>query len=121
MAILKGRIISGTGVAGKILEDYLPVFKDRFKANFFPGTLNLKLEKEWEIPKKADYIGGFTKQDGTKRGGVWFVKGKIKNLPVLIIRPELTRHPKDIIEVIAPINIKKQYGLKDGDFLEVYL
>lgn len=121
MEILNGKIFSGMGVGGKIIVDYLPIFKEKFKMDFFPGTLNLKLEKEWDLPKEAGYIEPFTKPDGTRRGGVWFIKGKIKNLPVVVIRPELTKHPKDVIEIIAPINIKKQYGLKDGDLLEVYL
>ena len=88
--------------------------------DFFPGTLNLKLEKEWEMPK-GGYIEPFTKADGTRRGGIWFLRAKIKNLPVFVIRPELTKHPKDIIELISPVNIRKQYGLKDGDTLEVHL
>ncbi len=121
MQTIKGKIFSGMGVAGKILADYLPILKEKFKMDFFPGTLNLKLEKEWKMPEDAGYIEEFIKPDGTKRGWVKFVKAKIKNLPVLIIRPELTRHPKDAIEIISPINIKKQYGLNDGDIVEVTL
>ena len=119
MQTLKGKIISGMGVAGKLLADYIPIFKQKLKTDYFPGTLNLKLEKDFELPEKFEYIEPFRKIDGTKRGGVKFFRAKIKNLPVLIIRPDLTKHPKDIIEILAPVNIKKQYGLKDGDYLEV--
>ncbi len=136
MKSIKGKIISGTGAGAKIMQDYLQKFKDIFKLSIFPGTLNLQLEKEFDLqePKQNEktkqdsasslcwegYIDGFTKPDGTKRGGVYFLKAKIKNIPVFIIRPVLTKHPKNIIELIAPINIRKQYGLKDGDLLEVY-
>ena len=121
MEVMKGKIFSGMGVGGKILVDYIPIFKEKLKIDYFPGTLNLKLEKEWEMPGNSEYIEPFTKPDGTKRGGVRFVRGKIKNLPILIVRPDLTKHAKDIIELVAPVNIKKQYGLKDGDLIEVYL
>ncbi len=120
MEVLKGKIFSGMGVGGKIILDYLPVFKEKFRMDFFPGTLNLKLENEWDLPAEAGYIQPFTKADGTRRGGIWFVKGKVKNFPVFVIRPELTKHPKDVIELISPVNIRKQYALVDGDILEVY-
>ncbi len=119
MTIIKGKIISGSGVGAKIILDYLEIFKKELKMNIFPGTLNLQLEKDFEMLTEAEYIEGFTKPDCTKRGGVYFLKVKIKNIPVFIIRPVLTKHPKNIIELIAPINIRKQYGLKDGDILEV--
>ncbi len=119
MNILKGKIISGSGVGAKIMLDYLEKFKQIFKMDIFPGTLNLELQKEFQMPAEVEYIDGFTKSDGTKRGGVYFLKAKMKNFPVYIIRPVLTKHPKNIIELVAPINIRKQYGLKDGDFLEV--
>ncbi len=118
MNILKGKIISGSGVGSKIMLDYLEKFKQVFKMDIFPGTLNLELQKEFD-EKFEGYIDGFTKSDGTKRGGVYFLKAKMKNFPVFIIRPVLTKHPKNIIELIAPINIRKQYGLNDGDVLEV--
>ncbi len=118
MNIIKGKIVPGLGVGGKIIQDYLAIFKNELKMDIFPGTLNLQLEQDFEI-KWQGYVEPFTKPDGTNRGGVWFLKAKIKNFPVFIIRPELTRHPKNVIEIISPINIRKQYGLKDGDFLEV--
>ncbi|HLD41952.1 MAG TPA: DUF120 domain-containing protein [archaeon] len=121
MEILKGKIVSGIGVAGNILKDYLPIFKEKLKTVYFQGTLNLELEEEFEMPENSEYIEPFTKEDGTKRGGLRFARAKIKNLPVLIVKPDLTKHPKNIVEIMAPINIKKQYGLKDGDYLEVHI
>ena len=120
MNSVRGRIIEGLGVGGKIIQDYLAIFKKELKMDIFPGTLNLQLEMEFNV-KWDGYIEPFTKIDGTKRGGVWYLKAKMKNFPVFIIRPELTKHPKNIIEIISPINIRKQYGLKDGDILEVSL
>ncbi len=119
MEKLNGKIFSGMGVAGEILADYLPILKEKIKMDFFPGTLNLKLEKEWQMPEDAGYIEGFTKADGVKRGGIKFFRAKIKNIPVFIIRPDLTKHTNNVVEIISPINIKKQYGLKDGDYIEV--
>jgi riboflavin kinase len=36
-----------------------------------------------------------------------------------IVVPEATRHPKDVLEIVAPVSVKEHYGLKDGDEIEV--
>ena len=37
------------------------------------------------------------------------------------IRPERCRHPPELIEVIAPANLRRTLDLKDGDRVEVII
>ena len=43
-----------------------------------------------------------------------------EKIPAAIVRPERTHHSNQI-ELISPDNIKKKYGVKDGDELEIIL
>ncbi len=116
--ILKGKVVSGMGVGAKIIVDYLPKFKEVFGLDVFPGTLNIKLEEDFDFPKSV-YIEAFQKADGTKRGRVYFLKSKIENLQVILIKPEKTGHPKNILEVVSDKNLRSFLGLEDNDFLEI--
>ena len=64
-------------------------------------------------------INGF-KQKNKTFGGVDCYKAKIKKIQGAIIIPHLTKH-KNIIEFIAPIHLKSELKLKDGDKIKVEL
>jgi CTP-dependent riboflavin kinase len=36
-----------------------------------------------------------------------------------VIRPERTRHEKEVVEVISEFNLKEKMGLKNGSVVEV--
>jgi riboflavin kinase len=36
-----------------------------------------------------------------------------------IIVPEIASYPSDMLEIIAPVNLREKLSLKDGDTLEV--
>ncbi|HLD42314.1 MAG TPA: hypothetical protein VJB06_04705 [archaeon] len=61
MQVLRGKIVPGFGVGGEIIQDYLQIFKREIKMDIFPGTLNLELDKEWEMPENCGFIEGFVK------------------------------------------------------------
>jgi CTP-dependent riboflavin kinase len=54
-----------------------------------------------------------------------FCRGKlaeayfIDNLKYAIVVPEVENYPEDIIELIAPINLRHRFKLKDGDTVEI--
>ncbi len=94
----------------------------------FPGTLNLQLIEEASIRnfelilrKPAEFIKEFV-EDGRMFGKVfvWPVELLIGNrkLPAALIRPDRTHHNNQI-ELIVEMNVKEQFGVKDGDKLEI--
>ena len=44
---------------------------------------------------------------------------KINNINGSVIIPDINKHPKDIIEFIAPVNIQSKLNLKDGDKIKI--
>ncbi len=121
---VKGIVTSGRGEGKKFLsmEEYLNIFYREFNLKPYPGTLNVKVSKDIfnKIKSIGNKIEGFYK-NGKYFGGFFYLKGRIKNIPVLVIIPELTRH-EDIIEIVSEEHLRSLLKLKDGDFIiiEVY-
>jgi len=99
-------------------KQYQGQFKAKLGFNAFPGTLNLKVDKEELMPFLADKevieISGFTTKTRSF-GALTCYKAKINQIEVAIIKPERARHPEDIIEVIAPVNLREELKLNDND------
>ena len=70
--------------------------------------------------KKIVYrIEGYEKDNKTF-GGASCHKARINNINGAIIIPDLTKH-KDIVEFIAPLNLKSELKIKDGDKIKIEL
>ena len=121
---INGTILRGLGEGAYFMsmQHYQEEIKDKLGFKAYPGTLNLKVSR-----KQADSlkniapikINGF--KSGNKTfGGASCYKAKIKNIGGSIIIPDLTKH-KDIMEFIAPIHLKSELKLKDGDKVKVEL
>jgi len=116
MLSLKGKVFSGTGEGAKFTE--LPWAKQQIieKIGFipYPGTLNIKLTKN--PLKNAKGIEISPVKD--------FCRSKcfyayLDNLKCAIVIPEVEDYPENVIEVIAPVNLREKFKLKDGDLVEV--
>ncbi len=99
-------------------KQYQEQFKAKLGFNAFPGTLNLNIGKEelaqFLANKQIIKINGFT----TKKrsfGALSCYKIKINNMEAAIVKPERARHPEDIIEIIAPLNLRDSLKLEDND------
>ena len=104
----------------------MPHYKNEIKKKLgfvaYPGTLNLKVSRaQLNLLKKdnAIQIEGI-KKNNRIFGGADCYRAKIKNINGVIIIPHLTKH-NDVIEFIAPIHLKSELKLKDGDKIKVEL
>ena len=116
--ILNGIIVRGLGEGTYFMsmQYYQKEIKKRLGFNTYPGTLNLKVAKKYlhSLKKLTPIrINGF-KSGNKSFGGVSCYKAKIKDVNGSIIVPDLTKH-RDVIEFIAPIHLKAELKLKDGD------
>ncbi|MGQ9565743.1 MAG: DUF120 domain-containing protein [Candidatus Bathyarchaeales archaeon] len=126
--VLKGRIFSGHG--GGTLYLTLPWVKKQIieKLGFEPytGTLNLKLPKETVERKKQLLRSGMAIKIIPEKGfclGLCF-KAKIMNeIHGAIVLPQVPGYPEDVLEVIAPVSLRKTLGVTEGDEVQltVYL
>src|SRR3989338_7229998 len=121
---INGVIVKGLGEGAYFMSmhNYQNEIKEKLGFTAYPGTLNLKVGKnQIDLLKNIApiKINGF--KSGNKTfGGASCYKAKIKNIGGSIIIPDLTKH-KDIMEFIAPIHLKSELKLKDGDKVKVEL
>jgi riboflavin kinase len=120
---MRGKVSAGRG------EGQFYISKDGYKRQFietlgfepFPGTLNIKLEGAFVPPEeKAIRIKSF--QDSNRTFGECRCYSiKLNRTDAAVVRPERSDYPDDLIEVIAPVNLRKALVLEDGDLVEVAL
>jgi riboflavin kinase, archaea type len=120
---LKGKVITGLGVGQYYIsrDGYRKQFNLKLGFDPSPGTLNLKLAEPF--PKtETDYIKieGFVDESGTF-GGCKCYRVMIGDIKGAIVRPERSNYPPNLIEVIAPVYLRKALNLKDGNELEMIL
>lgn len=115
---IKGKIVQGVG-EGKYyisIKKYKNGIKNSFGFTPFPGTLNLKVNKQ-EIPPFLSTIPN-VRIKGFKTGERSF--GYIDCYPIqfkktkaIVVIPERTRY-NNILEIVAPFNLRKKYNLING-------
>jgi riboflavin kinase, archaea type len=127
-----GILVSGMG-EGKYymsLEGYRKQFKKKIGYIPYPGTLNIRifdplsLENREKIERFGyQFIDGF--RDSERTYGWVKCYSAIMNDNVDIqsdlLILERTHHDKNMLEIIAPVNIKQLMGLKNGDNVKVTL
>lgn len=126
----EGTVVAGMGEGSYYmsLEGYRRQFKEKLGYEPFPGTLNVKLVKKSYMNARRDLgkypsvlISGFS--DGSRTYG--WVKcyraivnnGAVKDPAVLVL--ERTHYDDSMLELISPVSIKEQTGLKNGDPIKV--
>ena len=121
MKKLRGRIVSGIGDFSYWIEKLQDYYFKKTGMKFFPGTLNIRLDKPYSIPKKAIRL---EKEEYGGETSVNIVPCKIFGRKAFILRTDKNesgegRHPKTIIEVACDIKLRDEYNLKDNDIVEV--
>ena len=122
---LKGQVSSGKGEAAKFVE--FPWVKEQIEAKLgfepYPGTLNIRLSKDSLGLQKALVTANFSGQEILPKKG--FCSGKCvrayltSGSECAIITPEVDGYPQDIIEIVAPMNLRKKFKFQDGDVVEI--
>ena len=124
--IIRGRVFSGLGEGRYYvsLEGYRKQFIEKLGFDPYPGTLNIKIQKEeLYFRRRLDgeegiLIKGFTTKDRTF-GDVKAFKCRVGEIKGAVVIPQRTHYPIDVLEIIAPVRLRDVLNLKDGDFVEV--
>ena len=103
-------------------KQYQQQFKTKLGFNAFPGTLNLEINKE-ELAqllasKETIEIKSFTTKTRSF-GSITTYKIKVNDIEAAIVKPARARHPENIIEIIAPVNLRNSLNLKDNDKVKI--
>ncbi len=119
----KGRVTTGLGEGQYYisLDGYRDQFMKKLGFEPYPGTLNLQLKEPFaQHESSAVSIIGFKDASRTFGGGKCYPV-TIGGVRAAIIRPDRSSYPLNLVEIIAPVNLRKTLGLKDGDEVEVTL
>lgn len=119
---MRGRVVSGLGQSQHFLsqDEYQRQFIELF--GFVPaaGTLNVLLDGPLPTDAQAIWIKGFCR-DEKSFGGCLCYLIKLNGIDAAALRPERSCHPPEMIEIIAPVNLRRALDLKDGDVVLVTL
>jgi CTP-dependent riboflavin kinase len=118
-----GRIVTGTGKAAFFTQLDWVMEQCSQKLGFtpFPGTLNIEILGDYIIN-----LDGFLTSEviellppDPKNCSAHVVTVHLEGIPAAIIVPEdkVRVHGKNIIEIIAPVNIRKALRKNDGDLV----
>jgi len=128
---LAGTVTSGMGEGRHYisLSGYMEQFKERLGYEPFPGTLNVDLTEESIRSRSAMSslsgisIDGWEDDERTFGPATCYAAtvsdGEGTAEPTHIIVPERTHHDETQVEIIAPVRLRDELGLDDGDAVTV--
>ncbi len=119
-----GSVITGLG-EGKYymaLQGYKEQFVSKLGFEAYAGTLNLEVNgeevKEIISGQGKILIEGFSTSERTF-GKINCYKVMLEGVECAVIKPIRSSHSADVIEIIAPINLREKLSLKDGSIVKV--
>jgi riboflavin kinase len=125
---LEGTVFTGLGEGAYYIakEHYRKQFMEKLDFDPYPGTLNLKVTTEYDMKTRMELeaypaieIQGFKNEDrtfGVVKCYPAKIGNRIKGALILALR---SHYDRSVIELIAPVNLRKQLKLKDGNKVKV--
>ena len=120
-----GKVKSGLGEGRYYVskKPYVTQFTEKLGIIPYPGTLNIKIDPEYESTlrqirgRKGIIIEGFSSDDRTY-GAVKAFKCKIKDIDCALIFPYRSIY-RDVMEIISSDYLREKLNLKDDDTVKV--
>jgi riboflavin kinase, archaea type len=119
---MRGKILAGLGQGQYYIsrDGYSRQFLQHLGFVPFPGTLNVLLEEPFPTEPQAIKIEGFV-EENRSFGECKCYRINLNGMQAAVVRPEKSRYPAELIEIIAPVQLRRALGLEDGDPVEVIL
>ncbi len=124
----EGTVFTGLGEGAYYIgkEHYRKQFIEKLGFDPYPGTLNLKLTSDYDLKTRAELeaypaveVQGFKNEDrtfGLVKCYPAMIGNKVKGALILALR---SHYDASVVEIIAPICLRKHLNLKDGNKVKV--
>lgn len=117
-----GKVFSGEGGGKKFVE--LEWVKRQINAviGFTPyaGTLNIRLsDKSAGHRRLLENAASLTIRPAEGYSSGKLFKATMGTLECAIVLPEVAGYPENVLEIIAPMNLREKFQLADGDEITV--
>jgi riboflavin kinase, archaea type len=125
---LEGTVFTGLGEGAYYTakEHYKKQFVEKLGFEPYPGTLNLKLTTDYDIKTRTELeaypaieVEGFKNSDrtfGIVKCYPVMIGNKVKGAIITALR---THYDVSVLEILAPVCLRKQLNLKDGNKVKV--
>lgn len=125
---LEGVVFTGLGEGAYYIskERYTKQFIEKLGFEPYPGTLNLKLTTDYDVKTRSELeaypaieIEGFKNEDRTFGSVKCYpitIENRVKGALILALR---SHYDTSVIEIIAPVFLRKHLNLKDGHKVKV--
>ena len=119
---LKGKVFTGEGSGKKYLS--LPWVKQQIEEKLgytpFVGTLNLRLtEESVEQQKQFKTLKAIIISPKVGYCVGMLLKARIHGVDCAVVLPQVEGYPKNVLEIIASVNLRERLKLKDEDTISV--
>lgn len=119
-----GEVISGLGHMSQRMQEgsiALALYEKETGLKLVPGSLNIKLQEEVDMPTYAHQIA---RNDHNGKATIYVTPALVNNLECFAVRSELTeegkgRHPKSTIELISAYKLREKLDIEDGSIVTV--
>ena len=117
-----GIVFTGQGEGRKYveLEWVKQQVKEKLGFDPYPGTLNLRLNKE-NVKRRVLLERGAELRVCHSEGyctGLLF-KASLDGVACGVVIPQVEDYPEKVLELVAPVNLKQKLQLRDGDLITV--
>ena len=125
---LEGTVFTGLGEGAYYIskEHYRKQFMEKLGFDPYPGTLNLKLTGDYDTKTRTELesypaieVEGFKNEDrtfGLVKCYLVMIDNKVKGALISALR---THYDVSVLELIAPVCLRKHLNLKDGTKVKI--
>lgn len=112
----EAEVFTGIGEGAMYVERYNKYFREVLGQEFFPGTLNVRTKETVQLRNGIEIA-----PDEPDLNEVHCYPAKLNGFSVQIVVPMVRRHGPDVLEIMAPVNLRERFGLKDRSLVEIAL
>ena len=114
----RGKVFSSPEVDQIPVRQNLSVYQKKSGICFYPKTLNVRLDTDFETPKSVIHINKDELQTKEYRTGITLVPATFRSDRIFLICPDYPTHKPNIIEIVASFNMWRKFNIMDDDYIE---